>query len=298
MHYKAMRLILVLSFFVLANSGKAQKSIPYHALCTQACAQIEKGNIEQASHFLFEAFQKGILPRAADYLNYAKCFSQQAQPDSTEKYLYLALKRDPLIGRTVRIHSLWFKPILGDESWNKIVALTHVEPKLPESIQKVVNKLSSIDSSVIVANNNFYFRFNSTPPIDSAKASLARDSFVQFTKLKHTQLDSILLSLPDSILTHYAVEKKYKMMTLNYRFINLNLNTSIYWQLIDKGFLTPDLLLTNFLKQEYGAEHKYEGFNYNQLSISFCDKYGLSHHFKMNLLRNYNAWDYDDLEEQ
>jgi len=297
MHYKAMRLILVLSFFVLANSGKAQKSIPYHALCTQACAQIEKGNIEQASHFLFEAFQKGILPRAADYLNYAKCFSQQAQPDSTEKYLYLALKRDPLIGRTVRIHSLWFKPILGDESWNKIVALTHAEPQLPESIQMVVNKLSSIDSLVIVADRNFYFRFNSTPPIDSAKASLAWDSVVQFAQLKQTQLESILLSLPDSILTHYAVEKRYKMMTLNYRFIDLNKNTSIYWQLIDKGFLTPDLLLSNFLEEEYGAEYKNKGFNFNQLSISFCDKYGLSHHFKMNSLRNYNAWDYDDLEE-
>lgn len=293
-----MRLILAISFFVLANSGKAQKSIPYHTLCTQACAQIEKGNIEQASHFLFEAFQKDILPRAADYLNYAKCFSQQAQPDSTEKYLYLALKRDPSIGRTVRIHSLWFKPILGDESWNKIVAITRVEPILPESVQNVVNKLTSIDSSIIAADRKFYFRYISQTSNDSIKVSLAWDSVVQFAKLKQIQLDSILLSLPDSILTHYAVEKRYRRMILNYRFINLNQNTSIYWQLIDKGFLTPDILLTNFLEEEYGEAYKSKGFNYNQLSISFCDKYGLSHHFNMNSLRNHNTWDYDNFDEQ
>lgn len=278
--------------------GKAQKSIPYHSLCTQACAQIEKGNIELASNFLFEAFQKGVPPRAADCLNYAKCFSQQAQPDSTEKYLYLALIRDPSIGRTVRVHSLWFKPILGDESWNKIVALTHKIPEIPSSIKRVKDELKSIDSFFITAQRNFNFRYNSITPIDSAKASLAWDSVLQQVKLKLPQLDSILLSLPDSILTHYAIEKTVKMMTFNYRFGSLNKNAQVYWKLIDKGFLTPDFLFENFLIEEYGEAYTKRQLNYDDLSLSFYNKYGLCFNNNMYLLRYNNEWYYDNFNGQ
>ena len=68
----------------------AQQSVPFHSLCNQACKAIENGSVDQAFVSLSEAFRmKQFKPRAADYLNMAKCYSEQNKPDSIEKYIYL-----------------------------------------------------------------------------------------------------------------------------------------------------------------------------------------------------------------
>ncbi|MCO5260822.1 MAG: hypothetical protein M9916_11815 [Crocinitomicaceae bacterium] len=288
-----MRFYITCFVLSLVFNTYSQQSVFFHSLCSQACKAIEDGNMEQASMFLLEAFNKGLKPRAADYLNLAKCYSQQNNRTLTKKYIDLALARDPAIGRTVRIHQLWFEPILGKEEWSAIVEKTKLENEIPPSIQKIVNQLKRIDSLNLATYMRYRPQLTLTLPEDSVLYKSVWDSVESKVLVNAVSVREILASLSVEELTHPAIEGVFLRMNLIFRPIFFKGQKDFYWSLIDKGFLTPDIMQTMFIEEYYGADVNFNFLTYSFKNSEFYEKYGVSYDYNMRNYRMYSQWYYD-----
>lgn len=287
------QLVLSISFIFSFNLS-AQQSVPFHSLCNQACKAIEDGATDQSFILLTEAFRmKQFKPRAADYLNMAKCYSQQNNSDLTEKYIYLALERNPNIGRAIRIHNLWFEPVIGSEKWQKLLAITQQEIVVSEDAKRVIAELKTIDS----LNLQSYFRYQKQldpfKPIDTILYKTVWDSVCRKVERNIPRLDSVLLSLPTELLTNSSIEGAFLKMTLTFRPIIFKQSKGVYLKLIDKGFLTPDLLLSLFIEEHFKEDTTFNFLRFSYKDLEFYDKYGVCYDYNMREYRLFNQWYYD-----
>ena len=272
----------------------AQQSVPFHSLCNQACKAIENGSVDQAFVSLSEAFRmKQFKPRAADYLNMAKCYSEQNKPDSIEKYIYLALERNYNIGRAVRIHNLWFEPIIGTEKWQKIVAITHQETVVPENVKRVIAEFKTIDSLNLASYHQYQKQIDPFKPVDTLLYKIIWDSVLQKVKKNAPRLDSILLSLSDELLTNPFIENAFLKMAAIFNPIIYKEGKELYSKLIDKGFLTPDIMSSLFREEYFGKDNDFNFLRFSYKDMEFYDKYGIGYDYNMYSYRLFNRWYYD-----
>ena len=280
----------------LARTGTAQQTARFHSLCNQACEALEHGMVDHAYVLLTEAFAIPIPPKAADYLNMAKCYSQQNEADSTEKYIYLAMERNPKIRGIIRMHGLWFEPVVGVGKWDEIREKTRSSVTLSNEAQRVVNELSTIDS----LNTRFYKRFRSEAnpwePVDTAALHASWDSVFQEALRNAPKLDSILLSLPDSLLIHPAVEETFMFLDNSLRADYWKPRKYMYEELIRKGFTTPDILALIYTEEKFGNDSMFDVFNKPGENALFFIEYGLIANLYTHSYRLLNLWNYDEKE--
>lgn len=261
--------------------------VKYHSLANQACKSLEDGFVEQAYIFLTEAFSLSGYPIAADLLNMAKCHSQMNEPDSTERYINLALDRNPKIGRVVRMHNLWFEPVLGTEKWEEIVQKTYEIPLIPLEVQEQVLKLRKVDSMNRVPQNRPN-EFNNKEYWNSVK---------ERAMINAPLLDSILLIASDSQLIHPAFEESFLNIIFFYDVDYWISRKEMYMKLIEKGFLTPDILASVFIEEHFGKKNDFNFLSYSPGHIDYYDKYGVSFDYYMSAFRLFNDWRYDEKEQ-
>lgn len=280
--------------FIFSFNLSAQQSVPFHSLCNQACKAIEDGATDQAFILLTEAFRmKQFKPRAADFLNMAKCYSQQNNADLTEKYIYLALERNPTIGRVVRVHNLWFEPIIGPEKWQKIVAISQQEPLVPENAKRVMAEIKTIDSLNLAAYHNYQKQLDPFKPVDTLLYKTVWDSVLQTVKKSAPRLDSILLSLSDELLTNPFIENAFLRMAGIFNPVIYKESKESYFKLLDKGFLTPDIMSSLYREEYFGKDNDFNFLRFSYKDMAFYDKYGVSYDYKMYSYRLFNLWYYD-----
>jgi hypothetical protein len=277
---------IFLAFFLSVTIQQhlfSQNFIRYHSLANQACKALEDGFSDQAYIFLTEAFSLSKYPIAADLLNMAKCYSQMNEPDSTERYIYLALDRNFKIGRTVRIHSLWFEPVLGTEKWKAVVQKTYELPLVESEMQEQILKLKKIDS------------VNRFPP------NLVNKEYWNSVKeraiMKAPLLDSILLTVSDSQLIHPAFEEAFLNIIFFYDIDYWISRKEMYMKLIEKGFLTPDILSSVFIEEYFGKNNDFNYLSYSPRYSDYYDRYGVSFDHYMWSFRTFNNWKYDEKEQ-
>lgn len=293
-----MRLVFNHFLFILFCSSTtistAQQTARFHSLCNQACEALENGMVDHAYVLLTEAFAIPIPPKAADYLNMAKCYSQQNEAELTEKYIYLAMKRNPKIRGVIRIHSLWFEPVIGTEKWAEILAKTRTPIELSKEAQRVVDELHTIDS----LNTRRQFQAESDPwkPTDTVALHTSWDSSFHEALKNAPILDSILLSLPDSLLIHPAVEETFMIMDNLLRADYWKPRKQMYEELIKKGFLTPDILTFVYFEEKFGDKSIYMLFNNSNEYTPFFDEYGIMANLYTHSYRVLNLWNYDHKE--
>lgn len=295
-----MRVIFHYFLFILFCSsttiGTAQQTARFHSLCNQACEALENGMVDHAYVLLTEAFAIPIPPKAADYLNMAKCYSQQNEADSTEKYIYLAMERNPKIRGIVRIHSLWFEPVVGTMKWAEILEKTRGPVGLSAEAQRVVDELHTIDSLNISSYRQFRAKEDPNQPVDTVALHASWDSSFHEALKNAPKLDSILLSLPDSLLIHPAVEETFMLLDNLLRTDYWKPRKHMYEGLIEKGFLTPDVLIPVYVEEKFGNKRIYEVFNVSNEHTDFFSEYGLITNLYTHSYRVLNLWNYDDQE--
>lgn len=293
-----MRFIYKYFLFVLfpcvISTGIAQQTARFHSLCNQACEALEHGMVDHAYVLLTEAFAIPIPPKAADYLNMAKCYSQQNEADSTEKYIHLALERNPKIRGIVRNHNLWFEPIVGANKWAEILEKTRVPVSLSPEAQRVVDELHTIDSLNISSYRKFRAKEDPNQPVDTVALHASWDSSFQEALKNAPKLDSILLSLPDSLLIHPAVEETFLILDNLLRTDYWKPRQQMYEELIKRGFVTPDILTSVYVKEKFGDKPIYEVFSKSGEHTPFFDEYGLISNLYTHSYRVLNLWNYDD----
>lgn len=285
---------LLVLFSVVINVSSAQQSARFHSLCNQACEALEYGMVDHAYVLLTEAFAIPIPPKAADYLNMAKCYSQQNEVDSTEKYIYLAMERNPKIRGIVRIHSLWFEPVVGTMKWAEILEKTRGPVGLSAEAQRVVDELHTIDSLNIWFYRKFRAEADSGKSVDTVALHASWDSSFHEALKNAPKLDSILLSLPDSLLIHPAVEEIFLILDNLLRTDYWKPRQQMYEELIKRGFVTPDILAPVYIKEKFGDKPMYEVFNKSSEHATFFDEYGLIANLYTHSYRVLNLWSYDD----
>lgn len=287
--------ILLLFLFTVQNSH-SQNHIRYHSLCNQACKALEDGMIDHAYTLLTEALTVNIKPKAADYLNMAKCYSQMNEPDLTEKYIRLAIERNPKIRRTVRIHNLWFEPVVGADKWKQILEKTREDYTISEDAQRVSDELHRIDS----LNSQFYRRYQQQAdpykPMDTLVYNQYWDSVHQMAMINAPTLDSILLSLTDEVLTHPAVEESFLILSSILQQEYWEPRKEMYLKLIDKGFVTPDIIAHLFIEEYFGKDNTFNYLRFSPKNTDFYDKYGVVFDHYMYTFRILNIWKYDEKE--
>lgn len=295
-----MRLIFNYFLFILFCSSTtistAQQTARFHSLCNQACEALENGMVDHAYVLLTEAFAIPIPPKAADYLNMAKCYSQQNEAELTEKYIYLALERNPKIRSIVRNHNLWFEPVVGTNKWAEILKKTRDPFRLSTEAQRVVDELHTIDSLNISSYRQFRAKEDPNQPVDTIALHASWDSSFQEALKNAPKLDSILLSLPDSLLLHPAVEETFLILDNLLRTDYWKPRKQMYEELIKRGFLTPDLLTSVYFEEKFGEKRIYTLYNNSNEYAPFFDEYGLISNLYTHSYRVLNLWNYDDQE--
>lgn len=281
---------IILPFVLLLTIQQpifSQNTIRYHSLANQACKVLEDGFTDQAYIFLTEAFALSKHPMSADLLNMAKCYSQMNEPDSTERYINLALERNPKIGRAVRIHILWFEPVLGSKKWKEVVEKTYEIPLVPIEVQEQISKLRKIDSMNRVPQNRPN-EFNNREYWSSVK---------ERAMINAPLLDSVLLTVSDACLVHPAFEESFLNMIFFYDADYWIFRKEMYLKLTEKGFLTPDILSSVFIEEHFGKNNDFNFLSYSPRHIHYYDKYGVSFDHSMYAFRVFNDWQYDEKEQ-
>lgn len=291
------RLILLTICICLNNFSFSQNYMRYHSLCNQACQTVENGQIEQSYFLLMEAFRLVDYPKAADYLNMAKCYSQMNEPDSTKKYLLWAIERNPRIKKSIKMHRLWFEPVLGMDGWERITQKLEEQYVLSEGAKRVCDELNQIDSINLQFYRNYQKQEDLYKPMDTLLYNQYWDSVYQMTLVNASKLDSILLSLPNELLTNPIVEESFLVLSAVLQKEYWNPRKEMYLQLIDRGFMTPDILTSLFVEEHYGKEQIINYLSYAPRELKFCDKYGLIYDHFMYSFRVLNHWKYDEKEE-
>lgn len=290
---------IILPFFLFLTIQQhlfSQNIIRYHSLSNQACKALEDGFAEQAYVFLTEAFSLSDYPIAADLLNMAKCYSQMNEPDSTERYINLALKRNPKIGKAVRVHSLWFEPVLGAETWKEIVQKTYEIPLVSIEVEEQVLHLQKIHS----LNISPLSKLKELPDSERYSDTIIKqywDTVRQTTMINASLLDSILLTVSDVCLVHPAFEEAFLNMIFHYETDYWISRREMYLALIEKGFLTPDILSSAFIEEYFGKNNDFNFLSYSPRHIDYYDKYGVAFDHYMLAFRTYNNWKYDEKEQ-
>lgn len=289
-------IVLFILFFHSQNkSVYSQNTIHYHSLSNQACKALEDGFTDQAYIFLTEAFSLSKHPIAADLFNMAKCYSQMNEPDSTEKYIDLALHRNPKIGRAIRIHNLWFEPVLGTEKWKTIVQKTYNTPLVPIEVEEQILQLQKIHLLNIAPLSQLKELPDSERYSDSI-IKLYWDTVKYTTLLNAHLLDSVLLAVSDICLVHPAFEEAFLTMMFYYKTDYWKSGQEMYLRLIEKGFLTPDILSPAFIEEYFGENNDFNYLSYSPRHIDYYVKYGVSFDHYMCAFRTFNNWKYDEKE--
>lgn len=289
-------ILLFFLFLTIQQCVFSQNTLRYHSLSNQACKALEDGFTDHAYVFLIEAFSVSQNPIAADLLNMAKCYSQMNESDSTEKYIHLAFNRNPKIGRVIRIHNLWFEPVLGADKWKEIVQKTYEISSVPVEVQEQISMLKKIDSMNRNPQDSFH---------ELAESKIYSDSVLKiyWDNVKHTAamnaplLDSILLNISDAHLIHPEFEEAFLNMIFFYDADYWKPRKEMYLTLIEKGFLTPDILSPVFIEEYFGQNNHFNFLTYSPNHIAYYDKYGVSFDHYMHSLRIFNNWKYDEKEQ-
>lgn len=289
---------LLITLFCLSVSGYShtQTQTRFHSLCNQACKAMEDGMLDHAYVLLTEAFALNIKARAADYLNMAKCYSQMNEPDSTEKYIRLALDRNPKIRPAVRIHSLWFEPVLGEEKWSKIVVSTHEKIAIPKEVEAIAEEIGNLQSRYRQIQLRYNRSIDPLVPFDSSRYRQYWNSIHLITDQYAPALDSILKNTPIEILTHHVVEESFLLLRSYIKKDYFSERKEMFDQLIGSGFMSPDLMNELYLR-EYFGDQQIAFWNYSPEYFEFYDKYGVVFDTYMYNFRILNYWKYDEKEE-
>ena len=287
-------LVLIFSLLVVNCVSSQNKYIRYHAFSNQACKALENGDAMNAFIMLTEAFRLVDEPKSADLLNMAKCYSFLNDSDAAESYLLKAIKQNQKIGQIVRIHVLWFKELLGEASWNRIVELTHQKTEIPEHVEKINEQINFYDS---IAHSN-YFKYlgmfgRENQLIPGVRKQIEDSVYVEI-KDHFPSLDSLLLSLPDSLLKHPSLAERFFYITFFFPQQYFEERVEMFEELIDRGFSSPDLLGQVYVKREFGEDANFSFWTYSGNDAAFYNKYGLVYDYKMNRFRNLQLWEYDD----
>lgn len=290
-----MRTQLIILIVLSVQSLFAQQFNRYHSFANQACKAMEDGMLEPAYILLTQAFSYDIKPKAADYLNMAKCYSQMNEPDSTEKYIRLAIARNPKIKGVVRTHNLWFEPVLGTKKWSEIKESMKVGFELTEDAERVNRELTVIDS----INRQSYWRYRKIieedplKSIDTVLRDVYWDSVRQMMLTTAPQLDSILLSLSVDLLTHPAVEEAFLLLHSSYPDTYWRPRREMYESLFEKGFMTPDVLSYLYQEEYFGKDNSFNYLGYSPNHFEYYDRYGVAFDYYTRSFRISNHWNYD-----
>lgn len=106
-------------FFLNPILSKAQDYFQYNRYCNVAAQFIEDGQFDLAVGQLYFAYDFVDKPLLIDQFHMAKCYSQLEERDSVIHYLDLIVGQESRIDQLIRLHNLWFEPILGKHVWEE-----------------------------------------------------------------------------------------------------------------------------------------------------------------------------------
>jgi len=297
---KAKFTFLILLLEMIGFNAYSQHYATYNRLCNEAEVQIREGNLLIAQGMLGHAFTLVPKPRAIDYFNLAKCYSQAEQPDSTLKYIELALQNNDRIRSFVKNHYLWFQPLLGVDKWEALLekmqqssvrAMTFEE----EKILAVYLRMDSIsDIYPKYLRDSLYTKF----PRDSALIKVYHDSVYLKSMEASAIFDSLCTAngqIPDS---HPYFEYRTFFSCRNFPLEWFDKNQAFLEHELHLGRFLPGEFVDYLLEKEYiqNGILPYSYFFSNEITdqkIEFSNKYGYSFDLDTRKLREYILWPYD-----
>ena len=290
--------ILLLCCFT-TQKVQAQNYIEYHTICNQAVEQLELGMIIPAKGMLTHALSLVKTPEPIDLFHLAKCYSQENEPDSTLHYLKKSMAGDPRVGKLVRIHHLWFEPVLGKEKWEEIEQESHhfLPREMTDDETSVYLKLKYIDSlssyyDSTIRNISFY-----TFPVDTALMKIYFDSVHQKNEVALIAFDELVKEnrcFPFSHPTHKLLFSEFIRHIPTEYFEE---NEDLFLQALQHGTIDPYSYLDFYLSSSYKEKPFVPVFYYtHELTdekIEVLSRFGVSTNQNINVLRYQYLWPYD-----
>lgn len=288
----------IVCFIFAKNICFSQHFIDYHNKCNFAAESIDRGDFVTAQAFLADAFSCVPEPLPVDCFQMAKCYSQLGNADSTLHYINLAMEK-PRLKKIIRIHFLWFEPILGTEKWEEIVAKTREETNYEpnEFVQRMNPTMDYLNALFTQHQKVFYDSIRIYYPHDSLLTEKYLDSMQMAQARGLMVFDSIVQSLgqiPYAPEYEYVLSNAFYFMDSNY-FMK---NEAFFIQELDAGrilpswFITPQIKFKSKIKGLGRLIVRSEYLTPEQLEL--CAKYGYSFNYHINNLREYGFWTYED----
>lgn len=280
------------------HSINAQNYIAYHKLCNEAELHIRNGELVIAQGMLTHAFSFVPKPKAIDYFNLAKCYSQANQHDSTLKYINLALSNSESMRSLVRKHYLWFDPILTTDEWSEIQERIKQPTTRPltseeEEVMLVYDRINVLPD---VYNKFLYDSIYSKFPVDTLLRNSYRDSMFM-AELKGSEIfDSLCQQIghfPDS---HPSFEYRNYFTTRNFPLEWYEKNEAFLLQELNYGRYEPGRFINYYIAKKYGPTSIFTINHSSEITdemIEMTDKFGVSFDWNTRWLRENQSWPYD-----
>ena len=294
---KALQLLLFCCVFFV-QSGKAQNYVAYHNLCNEAEVLIRKGELLIAQGMLIQAISLVPKPKAVDYFNLAKCYSQANQHDSTLKYIDLALTNSENMRALVRKHYLWFDPILTPDEWTDIQERIKHPTTRPltaeeEKIMLVYDRINELPNQY---NKFLYDSIYSKFPVDTVLRNNYRDSML-VAEMKGSEIfDSLCQAIghfPDS---HPSFEYRNYFTTRNFPLEWFEKNEAFLFSELQSGRFQPGRFIEFYLVGKYDSKRIFAVKNPSDLTdemLELMEKYGVTFDWNTRWLRENQSWPYD-----
>lgn len=278
---------------------QAQNFIEYHTICNQAAEQIELGMTIPAKGMLTHALSLVKTPEPIDLFHIAKCFSQENEPDSTLHYLKKSMAGDPRVGKLVRIHYLWFEPVLGKEKWVEIEQESHhfIPREMTDEETTVYLKLKYIDSL-----SSYY---------DSTIRNISFNTFPVDTVLMRIYFDSVYLKNEVALIAFDEMVKEYSCLPFSHpnhkllfsEFIRhipteyFEKNEALFLNALQQGTIDPYSYFDFYLSKNYKDKPFVPSYYYTteltDEKIEVLSRFGVSTNQSVNVLRYQYVWPYD-----
>lgn len=290
--------LTILCCLVNLHTATAQNYVAYHKLCNEAEVQIRDGQLIIAQGFLIHAMTLVPKPKAIDYFNLAKCYSQENNPDSTLKYINLALINSESMRGLVKKHYLWFEPVLGKEKWAEIIELiknptTRTPTKEEVAIFNVYDRMDSIRS---IYQKVLYDSIYVHHSLDTTLRNLYHDSIMMKEKEASILFDSLCLAngqVPDS---HPTFEYRTYFSTQNFPLSWFEKNEDFLFKELKNGRFHPGEFIRYYIWKTDGPTRRIYINRSSEITdemIELMDKYGVTFDWNTRWLRENQSWPYE-----